>query len=247
MENIVEIFDLGHSPYRETWDLQRRLQKQLIDQKLAFRNNPAKGKPIPDSLVFTEHPHVYTLGRSGNAAHLLKGIEELSTIDAEFIENDRGGDVTYHGPGQIVGYPILDLDRYFTDVHKYLRYLEEVMIKTCDDFGVSAGRIEGLTGVWIGDQKICAMGIRCSRWVTMHGFALNVNTNLDYFNHIVPCGITDKKVTSLSKLMNKTIDLEAVKKSIARNFSVQFGVEIKLRTTSGDLHRKLSGSKVLSR
>lgn len=226
MDNRVEQFDLGHMPYKQAWDIQRSVQKQLIDQKLAARDNPNLEKKIPDSLIFVEHPHVYTLGKSGDAANLLKGMAELKDIDAEFIENDRGGDITYHGPGQIVGYPILDLDRYFTDVHKYLRYLEEVIIKTCADYGVEAGRIEGLTGVWVGDEKICAMGIRCSRWVTMHGFAFNVNTDLTYFDHIVPCGIRDKNVTSLNKLLGKVIDAEEVKARIAHHFSEQFGAEV---------------------
>jgi lipoyl(octanoyl) transferase len=223
MDNRIELFDLGTMPYKQAWELQRKIQIQLIDQKLAIRDQPRLIKKISDSFIFVEHPHVYTLGKSGDAANLLKGIPELKKIDAEFIENDRGGDITYHGPGQIVGYPILDLDRYFTDVHKYLRYLEEVIIKTCTDYGIKAGRIEGLTGVWVGNEKICAMGIRCSRWVTMHGFAFNVNTDLTYFDHIVPCGIRDKNVTGLSKILGKTIDIDEVKLRIAHHFSEQFG------------------------
>lgn len=240
MDNRVEQFDLGHMPYKQAWDIQRSVQKQLIDQKLAARDNPNLEKKIPDSLIFVEHPHVYTLGKSGDAANLLKGMAELKDIDAEFIENDRGGDITYHGPGQIVGYPILDLDRYFTDVHKYLRYLEEVIIKTCADYGIEAGRIEGLTGVWVGDEKICAMGIRCSRWVTMHGFAFNVNTDLTYFEHIVPCGIRDKNVTALNKLLGKNIDAEEVKSRIARHFSEQFGAEVSEPSGQNKLIRKIS-------
>jgi lipoyl(octanoyl) transferase len=226
MNNRVELFDVGTMPYRQAWDLQRKIQKQLIDQKLAVRDKPSLPKKIPDSFIFVEHPHVYTLGKSGDAANLLKGMAELKKIDAEFIENDRGGDITYHGPGQIVGYPILDLDRYFTDVHKYLRYLEEVIIKTCADYGIHAGRIEGLTGVWVGNEKICAMGIRCSRWVTMHGFAFNVNTDLTYFDHIVPCGIRGKNVTGLSKILRKSINVDDVKSRIACHFSEQFGTDI---------------------
>lgn len=226
MEKSLQIFDIGQMPYRETWDLQRRVQKKLIDQKLALRDNPSLGKPIPDSLLFVEHPNVYTLGKSGDKANLLRGIAELKQIEAEFIEIDRGGDITYHGPGQIVGYPILDLDRHFTDVHKYLRYLEEVIILTCADYGIQAGRIDGLTGVWVGDEKICAMGIRCSRWVTMHGFALNVNTDLSYFNHIVPCGITDKKVTSLSKVVGQKVNESDVKEKIVKHFSAVFEISI---------------------
>ena len=224
--NKVEVLDLGLIPYREGWDLQKMMQKNLIDQKLAARKNRLYKPVHSDRLLFVEHPHVYTLGKSGNSAHLLKGIAELSDIDADYIEIDRGGDITYHGPGQIVGYPILDLDRYFTDVHKYLRYLEEVIIRTCSDYGIEAGRIEGLTGVWAGNEKICAMGIKCSRWVTMHGFALNVNTDLSYFNHIVPCGIENKAVTSLSKLLDKRIDEADVKKVILRHFTDVFSVSL---------------------
>jgi len=240
MEKFVEIFDIGYTPYRKCWELQRQLQKQLISQKLAFRDNPAKGKPARDVLLFVEHPHVYTLGKSGNAAHMLKSIASLSDIDAEFIENDRGGDITYHGPGQIVGYPILDLGRHFTDVHKYLRYLEEVIIKTCSDFGVPAGRIEGLTGVWAEGQKICAMGIRCSRWVTMHGFAMNVLTDLSYFDNIVPCGISNKKVTSLSHILNRKVDIELVKQRIIKNFEDVFEVKTELKNPSTDLENRLA-------
>jgi lipoyl(octanoyl) transferase len=239
MNNRVELFDVGTMPYRQAWDLQRKIQKQLIDQKLAVRDKPSLPKKIPDSFIFVEHPHVYTLGKSGDAANLLKGMAELKKIDAEFIENDRGGDITYHGPGQIVGYPILDLDRYFTDVHKYLRYLEEVIIKTCADYGIHAGRIEGLTGVWVGNEKICAMGIRCSRWVTMHGFAFNVNTDLTYFDHIVPCGIRGKNVTGLSKILRKSINVDDVKSRIACHFSEQFGTDITEPSDEGNLLARL--------
>ncbi|MFO7845181.1 MAG: lipoyl(octanoyl) transferase LipB [Balneolaceae bacterium] len=226
MRNSIDFFDAGLVSYREMWKLQRELQKQLVDQKLYVRDHPEAQKKIDDSLIFVEHPHVYTLGKSGDAANLLKGLAELKQIDAEFIENDRGGDITYHGPGQIVGYPILDLDRHFTDVHKYLRYLEEVVIRSCADFGIKAARIEGLTGVWVNEQKICAMGIRCSRWVTMHGFALNVTTNLEYFNHIIPCGIRDKSVTSLSEQLGKPVASEEVKSRVAAHFADLFGVSL---------------------
>lgn len=239
MVNRIELFDVGQMKYRRAWALQRKIQQQLIDQKLAARNQPDLKKTIADSFIFVEHPHVYTLGKSGNADHLLKGLADLEKINAEFIENDRGGDITYHGPGQIVGYPILDLDRYFTDVHKYLRYLEEVIIKTCADYGIEAGRIDGLTGVWVGDEKICAMGIRCSRWVTMHGFAFNVNTDLSYFDHIVPCGIRDKKVTGLSKILGKTVDMDEVKHRIVHHFSEQFGADISDSSDKDQLMMKL--------
>ena len=177
---------------------------------------------LPDQLLLVEHPHVYTLGKSGDKAHLLKGLAELAAIDAEFVEIDRGGDITYHGPGQLVAYPILDLDRHFTDIHKYLRELEEVVILVCAEYGITAGRIEGLTGVWIGDQKICAFGIRSSRWVTMHGLALNVNSDLSYFGHIIPCGIEDKQVTSLQALLGREVSIAEVKEHLVRHFCERF-------------------------
>jgi len=205
------------------WDLQKRAQQLLIRKK---RGDLSSQEDLNDFLFFVEHPHVYTLGKSGDSANLLKTLSELSDLDAEYIEIDRGGDITYHGPGQIVGYPILDLDQHFTDIHKYLRYLEEIVIRTCADFGIKAGRIEGLTGVWIGDKKICAMGIRCSRWVTMHGFALNVSTDLNYFQNIVPCGISDKEVTSLSECTGKQIEEYVVKEKLLNHFADLFDVQI---------------------
>ena len=226
MPRKVELYDLGLRPYREIWSLQKKLQNELIVQKKALREGRSVGDSHYDKLLFVEHPHVYTLGKSGNSAHLLKAVEELSGIDAEYIEIDRGGDITYHGPGQIVGYPILDLDNHFTDIHKYLRYLEEIIIRTAADFGIKADRVEGLTGVWVGDQKICAMGIRCSRWVTMHGFALNVNTDLSYFDHIVPCGIQNRSVSSLSQLSGNEIDVNDVKSMLIKHFSEVFDVEV---------------------
>lgn len=225
---ILEVYDLGHAPYQPVWDLQTAIQQRLINEKQDRRSQKLykPGDESNDVLLFVEHPHVYTLGKSGNSDHLLKGLKELSDIDAEYIEIDRGGDITYHGPGQIVGYPILDLDRHITDIHKYLRFLEEVIIKTCSEYEIEARRIEGLTGVWVGDEKICAMGIRCSRWVTMHGFAFNVNTNLSYFKHIVPCGITDKEVTSLQKILGREVNPEEVKEHLVSHFSDVFGVNI---------------------
>lgn len=229
MEKILDVYDLGNVSYRTAWDLQKSLQGLLIDQKRRLRDGDSVSpeKLIHDMFLFVEHPHVYTLGKSGDSAHLLKAISELSNIDAEYVETDRGGDITYHGPGQVVGYPILDLDRHFTDIHKYLRYLEEVIIRTCAEYGVTAGRIEGLTGVWVGDEKICAMGIRCSRWVTMHGFALNVSTDLNYFSHIVPCGISNKDVTSLDKVLGHDVDPAGVREMLLKHFSGVFGVDIK--------------------
>lgn len=223
MKRQLDVYDLGRAQYQPIWDLQKRAQQLLIKHK---RGELSDSKEINDILFFVEHPHVYTLGKSGDSAHLLKSHSELSNIDAEYIEIDRGGDITYHGPGQIVGYPILDLDQHFTDIHKYLRYLEEVIIRTCADFEIEAGRIEGLTGVWVGEEKICAMGIRCSRWVTMHGFALNVNTDLSYFRNIVPCGIEDKEVTSLSKCIGKRIEENVVKDKLVNHFADVFDVEI---------------------
>jgi len=227
--NTVEFYDLGRASYQPVWDLQTAIQQRLVDEKLKRRKEQKLYKPGDESndvLLFVEHPHVYTLGKSGDKANLLKGAAELADIDAEFIEIDRGGDITYHGPGQIVGYPIFDMDRHFTDIHKYLRYLEEVIILTCADYGIEAGRIEGLTGVWVGEQKICAMGIRCSRWVTMHGFAFNVNANLNYFNHIVPCGIVDKEVTSLQKLLGREVDPAGVKEHLLTHFQEVFDINI---------------------
>jgi len=228
--NTVDLYDLGHAPYRPVWDLQTAIQQRLVGEKLQRRKEQTLYKPGEESndvLLFVEHPHVYTLGKSGDKAHLLKGMAELAEINAEFIPIDRGGDITYHGPGQIVGYPIFDLDRHFTDIHKYLRYLEEVIIRTCGDYQIEAGRIKGLTGVWVGEQKICAMGIRCSRWVTMHGFAFNINADLSYFNHIIPCGITDKDVTSLQALLGHEIDVSEVKEHLIDHFEEVFDISIK--------------------
>jgi lipoyl(octanoyl) transferase len=222
---MIELYDLGTAPYQPVWDLQAAIQQRLIKQKKE-RQNGNSGEFDNEVLLFVEHQHVYTLGKSGDSAHLLKGITELAGINVEFIQSDRGGDITYHGPGQIVGYPILDLGRHFTDIHKYMRSLEEVIIRTCRDFGAQAGRIDGLTGVWVGDAKICALGVRCSRWVTMHGFALNVNPDLSYFEHIIPCGIADKGVTSLQKLLNSQVDKEEVKSSIVTHFQQVFNVII---------------------
>lgn len=236
---LIESYDLGHLPYQSAWDLQTAIQQRLVKQKKARRES--KTDEIDNEvLLFVEHPHVYTLGKNGDKNHLLKGTSDLAGIDAEFVETDRGGDITYHGPGQIVGYPILDLDRHFTDIHKYLRLLEEVIIRTCADFDIKAGRIEGLTGVWVGDEKICAMGIRCSRWVTMHGFAFNVNADLSYFNHIVPCGISDKDVTSLQEILGEAIDINFVKKLLRSHFENVFDVTISKGDSLHELKNEFS-------
>ncbi len=209
-------------PFREAWDVQASFQKTLIDEKLQVRNGAIIESPSPDLLLFVEHPHVYTLGKSGDVANLLRE-------EAEFVKIDRGGDITYHGPGQVVGYPILDLDRYYTDIHRYLRELEEVIIRVCADYGITAGREAKQTGVWVDGAKICAMGIKCSRWVTMHGFALNVNTDLGYFNHIIPCGISDKSVTSLQQLLGRQVDLIEVRQRIITHVSEVFQARMHLR------------------
>lgn len=225
-QKIIDLYDIGYASYQPVWELQKSIQQRLIDEKRADQKGEFRGARQNDLMLFVEHPHIYTLGKSGSEEHMLRSMMELQELEAEFIKIDRGGDITYHGPGQIVGYPILDLDRHFTDVHKYLRYLEEVMIRVCDDYDIEAHRIEGQTGVWVNNEKICAMGIRCSRWVTMHGFALNVNTDLRYFNNIIPCGIDDKAVTSLQNILGKEIDAEEVKKKIIRHFEKVFDVTI---------------------
>lgn len=238
----VEFYDLGHASYQPVWNLQTAIQQRLVDEKLARRKQEITEteRQNNDVLLLVEHPHVFTLGKSGDKANLLKGMAELAGIHAEFVEVDRGGDITYHGPGQIVGYPIFDLGYHFTDVHKYLRYLEEIIIRTCGDYGIEAGRIEGLTGVWVDDAKICAMGIRCSRWVTMHGFALNVNADLSYFNHIIPCGITDKKVTSLEKLLGRKVDENEVKQKLITHFEKVFDIRISKTDSLPELDSEFS-------
>ena len=232
MKKTIELYDLGLKSYQPVWDLQHKIQQKIIGEKKLDRLGEFHGKRKNDVLLFVEHPHVYTLGKSGDEENMLRSLLEL---EAEYVKTNRGGDITYHGPGQIVGYPILDLDRHFTDIHKYLRHLEEVIILVCADYAFDAGRIDGLTGVWIGEEKICAMGIRCSRWVTMHGFALNVNTNLQYFNNIVPCGIEDKQVTSLQQLLGKEVDTEEVKKRIVKHFENVFEISIKPSGTQTEL------------
>tara|TARA_R110000868_G_scaffold306734_3_gene568076 strand:+ start:2689 stop:3411 length:723 start_codon:yes stop_codon:yes gene_type:complete len=237
MKKTIELYDLGKAPYQPTWDLQHEVQQSIISEKRAEQKGEFNGFRKNDTLLFVEHPHVYTLGKSGAEENMLRSMAELLKLDAEFVKIDRGGDITYHGPGQIVGYPILDLDRYFTDIHKYLRFLEEVIIRVCGDYGFEAGRIEGLTGVWIGEEKIAAMGIRCSRWVTMHGFAFNVNTNLSYFQNIVPCGIQDKAVTSLQKLVGNEINMKEVKERIVLHFQDVFDVSLESKGGQQELEK----------
>lgn len=218
--------DLGKTPYSETWSLQEKLLQQAISLKLEGRSNPEL--KASNRLLFTEHfPPVFTLGKSGDSSHLLAAEDFLRTQGIEFFRTNRGGDITFHGEGQIVGYPILDLDQIYTDIHRYLRELEEVIILTLKDFGITnAGRKNGLTGVWVNDEKLCAMGVRTSRWVTMHGFALNVNTDLRFFDFIVPCGIKDKSVGSMQKILGRPCDMEDVKKRLLIRFCEVFPFEL---------------------
>jgi lipoyl(octanoyl) transferase len=225
--------DLGLIDYKDCWDYQENLFNETIAQKISNRNlEPERQIQTKNHLLFVEHPHVYTLGKSGDASHLLINSNQLEEKHATYYKINRGGDITYHGPGQLVGYPILDLDHFFTDIHKYLRLLEETIILTLDEYGIKAGRSNGETGVWLDEdnvfkaRKICAMGVRCSRWVTMHGWGFNVNSNLDYFNNIIPCGIQDKAVTSLSKELGHDIDMSEIKEKLKKHFSVLFECEL---------------------
>jgi lipoyl(octanoyl) transferase len=219
----VHWIDKGLINYKEAWDYQESLFKVAVDTKIEARktNTPAHTE---NHLIFCEHPHVYTLGKSGEENHLLIDEKSLADKGATFYKINRGGDITYHGPGQLVMYPIFDLDQFFTDIHKYMRYLEEAVILTLSEFGIKAGRVPGLTGVWLdggtpNERKICAMGVKSSRWVTMHGIALNVNPDLSYFNHIVPCGITDKSVTSMQKELGRGIPIDGVRESLRINMA----------------------------
>ena len=225
--------DLGLIDFKECWDLQEQLLSENVRRKMLNRDLNEEAKfPPQHHLIFCEHPHVYTLGKSGDEKHLLADPSSLQKQKALFYKINRGGDITYHGPGQLVGYPILDLDYFFNDIHKYLRFLEEAIILTLAEYKIKGGRIEGLTGVWldyenkIKARKICAYGVRCSRWVTMHGFAFNVNTDLSYFNQIVPCGISDKSVTSLQKELGKKINMEEVKHIVKHHLSSLFNFNL---------------------
>ena len=230
MNKKIILQDLGLKDYKETWDLQENFFKKIIDIKVKNRRGNYD-LITPNYFLFVSHPHVYTLGKSGNISNLLLDEEQLKSKGATFYKINRGGDITYHGPGQIVGYPILDLDNFFTDIHKYLRLLETTIIKTLADYGLKATTSEGETGVWLGvdtpfARKICALGVRASRWVTMHGFALNVNTDLGYFDNIIPCGIRGKSVTSLRVELNKNyIDENEVKEKISKHFLDLFNAE----------------------
>ena len=229
MNKNILLKDLSVKDYKETWDFQTELLQEIVDTKI---NNRRKNLQYStkNHFLFVEHPHVYTLGKSGDLNNLLLNENQLKEKGATFYKINRGGDITYHGPGQIVGYPILDLENFFTDIHKYLRLLEETIILTIAEYGLKGTRSEGETGVWLDvgtpfARKICAMGIRSSRWVTMHGFALNVNTNLGYFDNIIPCGIRGKAVASLESELGKKIDLEEVKSKILKHFKTLFEVK----------------------
>ena len=232
MNKRVRLQDLGLKDYKETWDYQERLFQDTVNLKIRNRREEARLE-TPNHFLFVEHPHVYTLGKSGDIDNLLVNEEELAKKGAKFYKINRGGDITYHGPGQIVGYPILDLDNFFTDIHKYLRFLEEMVILTLADYGIKAERSKGETGVWLDvgtpfARKICAMGVRASRWVTMHGFALNVNSDLGYFDLMIPCGIKGKAVTSLNvELGKKEVDMGEVKQRLLGHFGNLFNAEVK--------------------
>ncbi len=227
MNKTIITQDLGLKDYKETWELQETLFKGIVDLKIKNRREDTE-EPTPNYFLYVTHPHVYTLGKSGSLENLLLSEKQLEEKGATFYKINRGGDITYHGPGQIVGYPIFDLENFFTDIHKYLRFLEEAIILTLQEYGLSCGRSEGETGVWLGvgtpfARKICAMGVRASRWVTMHGFALNVNADLGYFDNIIPCGIRGKSVTSLQvELGVAHVDEEEVKLKIIKHLSQLF-------------------------
>lgn len=229
----VEFRDLGRMDYQEAWDFQETVFAETVALKIRNRNLTLDQQaPSPNFLFFVEHPHVYTLGKSGKLENLLLDGVGLEAHNASYYKINRGGDITYHGPGQLVGYPILDLDNFFTDIHKYLRLLEEAIILTLADYGVEAGRIEGLTGVWLdhvkqqNPRKICAMGVKSSRWVTMHGFAFNLNVDLSYFGHIIPCGIDDKAVTSLHLELGHPVNEAEAKTRLKNHLAALFEMEL---------------------
>ena len=229
MNRKILLKDLSVKDYKDTWDYQTELLQEIVDMKIDNRKSNNK-KDTKNHFLFVEHPHVYTLGKSGDLSNLLLNEKQLEEKGATFYKINRGGDITYHGPGQIVGYPILDLENFFTDIHKYLRFLEEAIILTIAEYGIKGTRSDGETGVWLDvntpfARKICAMGIRSSRWVTMHGFALNANVNLGYFDNIIPCGIKGKAVTSMEAELNRKVDINEVKAKILKHFKVLFEVD----------------------
>ena len=231
----VELRDLGIMDYKTAWDYQEQLLKENVRMKSEIYNSEVTVNHVPGTrnyLLLVEHPPVYTLGKSGNIEHVLINEHQREEKGIEFFHTNRGGDITFHGPQQIVGYPILDLEKFYTDIGRYLRELEEVIILTLAEYGIIGGRSAGETGVWIDavtkgkERKICAMGVRCSRWITMHGFALNVNTDLNFFNHIIPCGIQNKKVTSMKEELGRDVDMNEVKMKIIGNFEKVFNAEV---------------------
>jgi len=225
--------DLGIIDYKEAWDYQEKIFSDVVAKKVANRNlAPEEQLPTDNYLLFCQHPHVYTLGKSGKEEHLLLDSDHRKEKKVEYYRINRGGDITYHGPGQLVGYPILDLDNFFTDIHRYIRNLEEAVIRTLAEYGLDGGRINGLTGVWLGydgkssPRKICAIGVKTSRWVTMHGFALNVHPDLSYFSHIVPCGISDKAVTSMQLELARKVEMSEVAGRLRNHLAEIFEMEL---------------------
>jgi lipoyl(octanoyl) transferase len=221
---------LGRIDYKTAWEFQEKLFQEGVQQKIAVRNGESTDLP-KNHLIFCEHPHVFTLGKSGDRQHLLIDQTELDEKEAQFYQINRGGDITYHGPGQLVVYPIFDLEQFFTDIHKYMRFLEEAVIRLMAKFGVEGDRFEGMTGVWLEPttpraRKICAMGVKSSRWMTMHGIGFNICTDLSFFNHIVPCGIQDKAVTSLEKELNRSISVDEIIPILLKELSELFGFEV---------------------
>lgn len=231
----VAFHDLGLVDYKQAWDFQEEVFSKTVNLKLQNRKNELANLPqttTENHLIFCEHPHVYTLGKSGSLDNLLLTEEQLKQHQATFYKINRGGDITYHGPGQLVAYPILDLDHFFTDIHKYLRLLEEAVVKTIAEYGIIGDRLAGYTGVWVEPEnekkarKICAMGVRCSRWVTMHGIGFNVNSDLSYFNHIIPCGIKEKQVTSIENEIGRKVDMDELKQKLKNHLQSIFEMEI---------------------
>ena len=223
--------DLGTQDYQPSWDYQGELLKHNLDIKIHNRENPEDLKTTENHLLFVEHPHVYTLGKSGHESNLLANENKLKEINATYVKVNRGGDITYHGFGQVVGYPVLDLENFYTDIHRYMRDLEEVIIRTIAEYGLKGERSPGETGVWfdVGKpyaRKICALGVKASRWITIHGFALNVNTDMRYFDYIIPCGISDKQVTSMKRELERDVDYEEVKQKIKKHFADVFECEL---------------------
>ena len=231
----IYVRDLGSIDFKDAWDYQTVLFEKVLAVKNENRSRPALEQNITENfLLFCQHPHVYTLGKSGKENNLLLKQEELSSVNASYYHINRGGDITYHGPGQLVGYLIIDLENFFTDIHKYMRFLEEAVIQTLGEFGLESGRIKGLTGVWMDiekhPRKICAFGVKTSRWVTMHGFALNVNPDLSYFNHIIPCGIQDKAVTSMQVELGRSIEMKEVQEILQARLTKLFEMNLKVHS-----------------